>query len=193
MEKESGDSPLEIYQLKVTLKGSRPPIWRRILVPGPISLVGLHGVIQSAMGWENRHLFEFEIKGLRYADNPEEAMFTYDPPEDPFLHTLDGLGLEVHNSFTYLYDFGDDWIHQVLIEAILPADASLEYPVCIKGIRACPPEDCGGIWGFESLLDILGDSSHPDYESMAEWVGPNFDPEAFDLDMVNRRMKRAYR
>ena len=90
--------------------------------------------------------------------------------------------------FLYEYDFGDSWDHELLVEKVLPAEAEKRYPVCLTGKRACPPEDCGGIWGYASLLEAIRDPEHPEHDEMVEWVGDEFDPEAFDLDEVNREL-----
>jgi tetratricopeptide (TPR) repeat protein len=176
-----------IYQLKVMLKGSKPPIWRRFQVPGNISLRKLHLILQEVMGWTNSHLYRFEIGGTEFGEPENES-----------------YGLEVKNShrtklirvaprektkFTYEYDFGDSWEHEILVEKILQAEPGVRYPVCLAGKRACPPEDCGGIWGYAHLLEVIRDPAHEEHEEMMEWLGGQFDPEEFDLDRLNQRLK----
>jgi len=94
------------------------------------------------------------------------------------------------SKFHYIYDFGDNWEHEIIVEKITPLDAGRHYPCCLAGERACPPEDCGGVWGYKDLLDITSTPDHPDYEELREWLGEHFDPEAFDLEAVNRSLKR---
>jgi hypothetical protein len=174
-----------IYQLKITLRGSKPPIWRRVQVPGSMTLDALHVVIQIAMGWEDEHLHEFDVNGVPYA--PPNPYYT-----DPFSARLDEARARLHKiapeegaKFTYEYDFGDSWSHAILVEKILDPEPDTRYPRCVAGRLACPPEDCGGIWGYYSLLDTLADPKAPDHAEMVEWIGDPFDPTAFSLDEVN--------
>lgn len=178
-----------IYQMKITLNGTKPPIWRRVEVPGEFTLGQLHEVIQAAMGWDGVHLHQFTIYGMEYGL----------PDGDPWMEvenedriTLDRLHLAEKSKFLYQYDFGDDWQHTVLIEKILPRSADRHYPVCVKGKRACPPEDVGGVWGYAGFLEIMGNPNHPQHEQMLEWAGGEFDPEGFDLDRVNARLGRLH-
>lgn len=176
-------------QLKVTLTGSKPPIWRRIRVSESMLLADLHTVIQIAMGWENDHLHEFEIKGIRYSevdDDPESAV------RDSGSSTLRDLKLRRKSQkFSYHYDFGDNWRHEVVVESVDPVDPSESLPVCLAGKRACPPEDCGGIYGYYRLLEVLSNPTHPEHDEVAEWVEESFDPSAFDIDAVNRALRRV--
>lgn len=150
--------PETVYQLKVTLKHSKPPIWRRIQVRGGTTLERLHWIIQAAMGWGNEHLWVFDIRGLRYTDeewapdNADEAARNV---------TVDELGLEAGARFLYTYDFGDNWKHVVEVEKILAPVSGVHYPRCVKARRACPPEDIGGVWGYEALLEALKDPTPP--------------------------------
>ncbi|NER80584.1 MAG: plasmid pRiA4b ORF-3 family protein [Leptolyngbya sp. SIO1D8] len=100
------------------------------------------------------------------------------------------IELKAGSRFTYTYDFGDGWLHLLTVEDILPPDASLSLPCCVEGERACPPEDCGGVWGYEELLEQLGNFEDPDYEDLLEWVGADFDPEAFSTEVVNQQLAR---
>lgn len=180
-----------IYQIKVKLKEIRPPIQRTIQVRDSISLPKLHGILQIVMGWEHYHLHKFEIAGRRYG--PKEHAF-------PGLDLLDTLVNEKKvklselirqekAKFLYTYDFGDNWRHQLLVEKIIPARKGQHYPVCIGGKRACPPEDCGGTWGYYGLLKALQHPDDPRYEERREWMG-EFDPEQFDLGTINSRLKK---
>jgi hypothetical protein len=178
-----------VYQLKITLKHIRPPIWRRVLVPGEFSLGQLHQVIQVVMaGWCDGHLHEFEIDGEHYSQPPAPGEDWGVPIGDEATVKLaDVLGAE-KSKCLYIYDFGDDWQHEVLVEKILPIDPNQTYPVCLKGKRACPPEDCGGPWGYAELLAILADPKHPEYDERCEWLIGDFDPECFDPDSINEEL-----
>ncbi|MCR6487141.1 plasmid pRiA4b ORF-3 family protein [Amycolatopsis sp. OK19-0408] len=167
--------------LKVTLAGSKPKIWRRVAVPDDFSLADVHELIQDAFGWERSHLWVFET-----ADG------AYGLP-DPELGHADArskrIGELLHapaDTLSYLYDFGDDWLHEVTLEAREPGRGR---PRCLDGRRAGPPEDCGGIGGYEELLDVLADPGHEDHEETLDWLGleaaDEFDPAAFDIAAVN--------
>jgi hypothetical protein len=169
-----------IVSLKVTLRGTRPPIWRRLLVPGTITLGGLHQVIQTAMGWHDSHLHLFEIAGRDYGDR-----HTVDDVADENSLTLNGLLKSGVARFTYTYDFGDNWEHTVAIEKTQPAAAGDVYPLCVAGKRNCPPEDCGGPWGYQHLLEVLADPASPEYAEQREWIGEEFSPDEFDIDTAN--------
>jgi Plasmid pRiA4b ORF-3-like protein len=175
-----------VYQIKVTLKGSKPPIWRRIQVTSETTLVQLHRILQRVMGWEGSHLYQFVIGGIPYG---EPALLGELDAEDARTATLEALGPREKSKFLYEYDFGDSWDHELLVEKRLPLEAGKRYPVCLTGKRACPPEDCGGIWGYASVLEAIRDPEHPEHEEMLEWIGGEFDPEAFDLDEVNRELQ----
>ncbi len=175
-----------MYQLKITLNGSKPPIWRRILVQPDITLGQLHEVLQIVMGWTDSHLHQFvfgpEIFGV--PDDEEGGLFGFQV-KDENKHRLSEFLRREKDFLSYEYDFGDGWEHKILLEKILPFDGSVKLPKCIKGKKACPPEDCGGIWGYQELIEILGDVSHPEHQAMIEWLGGNIDPEFFDLGEVN--------
>ncbi len=168
-----------IYQFKITLKHSKPPIWRRVLVPSSYTLKELHYVIQDCFEWTDSHFFSFIIFGECHDD------------ENPGLLSkrLNTLELCEKMKFSYIYDFGDGWDHTIILEKILLDEHKMNNTVCIKGKRAGPFEDCGGIWGYENLINILTDKNHPEYDEMFEWVGEvEFDPEAFDLNEINERL-----
>jgi hypothetical protein len=172
-----------VYQMKITLKDVKPPIWRRIQVKGDVTLNAFHRTIQMVMGWGGGHLHEFDIRGILYGD-PEDGPF-----EDEKKFRLKKLNLEEKEKFFYVYDFGDNWQHQILVEKILPIDEKTQYPICLAGKRSGPPEDCGGSWGYMDLLDVLKDPDHPEYEESKEWVGDLFDSEKFDIEKINRWLK----
>ncbi|MEW6427833.1 MAG: plasmid pRiA4b ORF-3 family protein [Thermodesulfobacteriota bacterium] len=177
-----------IYQLKITLRGSKPPIWRRVLVPGSFSLAKLHRVIQLAMGWSDSHLHQFDIGGHGYGiPHPDDWVQVADERRQ----ILGRLGLKEKNKFFYQYDFGDDWQHAITVEKILEPAAEGKYPICTGGKRACPPEDVGGVWGYGDFLAALADPGHEEHESYKEWAGEDFDPERCDLDAINKVLRRV--
>lgn len=179
-----------IFQLKITLMEIRPPIWRRVFVPGSIPLQKLHRVIQCAMGWDNQHLFEFRFKKKRTSLEEDIAQFA-DPWKCPLkAKTLAGYVRARGSKFRYVYDFGDSWEHEILLEKIVSRENAAALPLCLGGERSCPPEDCGGIYGFLELLEAAGNPRHPRHEDVLDWLGDDFDPERFDLKAVNARMKR---
>lgn len=180
--KSKSAPPSQVYQLKITLKGAKPPIWRRVLVPDNLTLNQLHHVIQIAMGWYDSHLHEFNINNISYGAPDFE--FMDDMADDRKVRLSQVIGKSTRR-FRYVYDFGDDWEHVIEIENVLPYEPERTYPVCLAGKRACPPEDVGGIWGYEAFLETIKDPSDPEYEEMLEWVGEDFDPEEFDINEVN--------
>jgi hypothetical protein len=188
--------PPNAYQFKVALRDIHPPIWRRIQVPGNYSLFDLHVAVQSAMGWSDRHLhvFRFESIGERVVEVGIPDEFT--PSRIP------GWSVEARTFFrepgaraSYEYDFGDGWVHEVLLEEIIPREPKTKYPRCIDGARACPPEDRGGLPGYEELLRILVDARDPEHQETILWLGRPFDPEVFDPASIRfanpkQRLKR---
>ena len=179
-----------IYQLKITLKNIEPAIWRRIQARGDITLFRLHEYIQGFMGWEHSHMHEFRIKGERYGrpDPDGEAMFGTQINKDKEFKVCDLVSKG--DMFEYVYDFGDDWRHEIEVEKVLEAEAGVGYPVCLTGERACPAEDCGGPWAYAEMLEALKDPEHEDYGHYFEWLGGEFDSEEFDLEKVNGRFER---
>ncbi len=174
------------YQIKVTLRGTKPPIWRRILVRPELRLGTFHHVLGTAMGWLGGHLHEFVARGITWGprnrfDDPWDDGAG---PEDESKATVGDLFTGVKSKARYVYDFGDDWTHNLVLEKILPVAPMESIASCIGGARACPPEDCGGVWGYYDLLDALADPDHPDHKSALRWPG-RFDPEAFSADAVN--------
>lgn len=179
---------VRIYQIKVTLKDSRPPIWRRIQVTGDITLRGLHQIVQIAMGWTGHHLHMFTIEGEDYGEPDPE--FDLTPMHDDKRVKLSKVVDREKARFAYTYDFGDGWDHSLLVEKILPPQEDVQYPVCLAGARACPPEDCGGIYSYAEFLGAIRDPSHKRHEELLEWIGGSFDPEAFDMEEVNRELRQ---
>jgi hypothetical protein len=175
-----------IYQIKITLRHSRPPIWRRIQVAGDTKLGKLHKTIQAAMGWTDSHLHQFFVGDDSYGVPDPDYPGEIKSERNVRLDRIAGEG----DTLMYEYDFGDGWEHEIHVEKVLPAETGKRYPICLAGKRACPPEDCGGIPGYERLLEILRDPANEEYAETIEWLGGAFDPEGFDLAMVNRVLKQ---
>ena len=193
LELAAAKSGAAIYQLKIVLLGSKPPVWRRLQVPGNANLGWLHSVLQTALGWTNSHLHHFLTGEVRYADPHENDGMGFDetPDRDENKFTLMQIAPEKGAQFGYEYDFGDSWEHKITVEKILPPDpAAATVAVCLDGARACPPEDCGGIWGYADLLKILKNPKHPEYKNMKEWVGGDFDADAFDKADINLWLRK---
>ncbi len=186
-----------VYQLRITLKNVSPPIWRQVQVPMDFRLDQLHTLIQLVMGWDDYHLHEFELVTSVRTRRPErqfmsaEAMAASfdDEAEDESKASIGELCPQVNDKLFYTYDFGDDWIHEIKVQKILSAEPGERYPLCLKGKRACPPEDCGGPWGYGNLLAILSNPGHDEYEEMLDWVGGDFDPEKFDLEGIGEDLR----
>jgi hypothetical protein len=175
-------SKAQIYQIKVTLNESKPPIWRRILVAGDVNLEKLHYVLQVAMGWTNSHLHQFIVGQTYYGEpHPDYGSEMREERRVRLNQVARGEGI----TFIYEYDFGDSWMHTLLVEKILSPEPGQQYPVCVEGQRACPPEDVGGVWGYEEFLGAIRDPDHPEHEDYLEWVGGEFDSEEFDLEETN--------
>jgi hypothetical protein len=188
IEPAAARSGIPICQLKVVLLGAEPLIWRRLQVSGNASLGWLHAVLQTAMGWTNSHLHHFLTSDARYADprHNEDMGFGDVPERDENKATLMQVAPGAGASFGYEYDFGDSWEHEIIVEKILPPDPKAAATgLCLDGARACPPEDCGGIWGYVNLLRILKNRKHPEHKDMKAWVGGSFDAGAFDPAHVN--------
>ena len=177
----------KILQFKISLKGSKPLIWRRFQVEDNLMFYDLHLIIQTVMGWENSHLYHFVYGKNSYIGNPDflESDDTVDDKETKISAIFDKPKTKV----IYEYDFGDGWQHDVLLEKILEKDPKQHYPVCLKGELNCPPEDCGGIGGFYLMMETLKDKNNPDYEDTKEWIGENYNPDNFDLNLVNENLK----
>jgi hypothetical protein len=183
----------KLFQFKITLLDTKPSIWRRIQVQD-CTLDKLHEHIQTAMGWTNSHLHQFEIKGQRYGD-PELLDDAFDDFE-----CVDSTTTRVTEivpksgkrfAFQYEYDFGDGWEHEVLCEGRPPIDPKAKYPLCLEGERACPPEDCGGVWGYVDFLEAIRNPKHEEHESMMEWIGGAFNPDEFDPAKATKAMKKG--
>ena len=176
----------EIYQIQIALKGFSPKIWRRVQMYSDTLLPDVHKIIQTTMGWSNCHLHQF-IKNGRFYSRPS--------PDDE-LETIDYRKIKVSDmlkrekdKIIYEYDFGDGWEHELILEKILPIDSKIKYPICLAGKMNCPPEDCGGVWGYADMLKILEDKKHEEYESYIDWLGGGFDPKEFDLEIINEGLQ----
>lgn len=178
----------KIYQVKITLKYVRPPIWRRVQVRGDITLAKLHEIIQIAMGWFDSHLHQFRM-GKVYYGTPDIDEFSELNLKDDSKAQLGRVLTKLKQKLIYEYDFGDGWEHEILLEKILPPEPGVRYPRCIGGARACPPEDCGGTGGYANFLTAIGDPNHEEYDEYLDWIGGEFDPEEFELDEVDAALK----
>jgi hypothetical protein len=195
MAKKAKDSSVQseleaVYQLKVTLDGIRPLIWRRIQVRGDITLFKLHKILQVVMGWDDYHLHKFVIEGEDYSVICREADMLGDDFTDEKKVRLNRVIPGEKFKFSYEYDFGDNWRHTILVEKIFRPQEELKVPFCLKGKRAAPHEDCGGEGGYYNLLKALRNPKHPEHEDMRSWAGDDYDPEHFDADIVNERLMK---
>lgn len=185
MRRKKAAADRQVHQLKARLKGIRPPIWRRMQVPSDIDLGTLHGILQETMGWDDGHMHEFRAGGISYGvPSPHDDVRNEDSA------CLADILPSKGSRLTYEYDFGDSWVHELLVEKIVAAEPGATYPVCLAGKRACPPEDCGGAYGYLRLIEIMADPSHPEHVEMEEWLGAPLEPEAFDVAAVNLTLRR---
>jgi hypothetical protein len=180
----------QVYQFKITLKGTKPPIWRRILVPETYTFWDLHVAIQDAMGWDDYHLHEFTLLSPKTGrkvkigiPSDEDADFGWEVLAEWNQKIAHYFSSE-NSKADYVYDFGDGWEHSIKLEKILPRETGVAYPRCIDGRGACPPEDCGGIGGYAEFLEAIGDPANELHEDMLDWVGGSFDPDDFDPNDV---------
>jgi hypothetical protein len=182
--------PHEIFQIKVTLSDSDPVIWRRLLVPANMTLHALHIALQAAMGWDGSHMHTFR-KGKQFYGIPNAGERFLNVPRtiDDHKVRLDEVLPRRGSDFVYTYDMGDSWEHAIVLEKRLPVDSNLKYPACLGGERACPPEDCGGIYMFQQLLEAYRHPEHERHAEILEWVGEDWVPDAFSLDRVNQRLR----
>lgn len=176
-----------VYRFKVTLQDIEPKIWRRIEVPENYTFWDLHVAIQDAMGWLDYHLHEFELKDPRTRKKVRIGL----PDEEYLDDMLPGWEEKIANYFTmenksanYEYDFGDSWLHKIQLEQIHPVEKDQTYPICLKGERACPPEDCGGADGYQRVIEVLNNPKDDQYEDIRGWVGADYDPEYFNAEEV---------
>lgn len=185
-------APKSIYQIKVTLQDSKPTIWRRFLVGDNVTLHNLHDILQIVMGWTNSHLHHFIVDGEYYSE-PFDDDFATVETKNEVRYKLNQFVRGEGFKFRYEYDFGDGWMHNLIVEKILPVEKGVHYPVCIKGKRACPPEDVGGVWGYDDFLEAIANPNHPERKEMLEWIGADFDPDRFDMERINERLRHPRR
>ncbi|MEV0154909.1 plasmid pRiA4b ORF-3 family protein [Micromonospora sp. NPDC050686] len=189
--RKKSDGPAPIYQLKVGLRGARPPIWRRLEVPADVSLVRLHDLIQVAFGWTDSHLHAFETPYGAFARRADPEL----GHRAGSRVTLEQVAPAAGDKLRYTYDFGDGWEHDILVEKVLDRVASVAYPRCVGGRRAGPPEDCGGVWGYAELVEILADPTHPEHRDRLDWLDlddpADFDPARFDAKAVTASLQRV--
>jgi hypothetical protein len=175
-----------IYQFKVTLKDSNPLVWRRVQVPD-LTLGELHEVLQVVMGWQDSHMHQFVVGGKYYGRSEPGNDLEIDDEDGVLLsHILTGKEPRI----VYEYEVGDNWQHDLILEKTLEPKPGIKYPLCLEGERACPPEDCGGVWGYADFLEAIGDPKHPEHREMKAWIGGKFDRDRFSVDQVNRELRR---
>ena len=176
-----------IYTVRIELQHIDPLIWRRVHAPTDISLSKLHDMLQVVMGWTDSHLHSFRIGDLVYTNSEDFADLDMLPEKGRSLAALLGDTIQ---EFEYEYDFGDGWQHHIIIEATNKSVVDWPYPLCVAGKRACPPEDVGGVPGYEDFLKAIANPKHEEHDDMLVWIGGAFDPEGFDINCVNRELRR---
>jgi hypothetical protein len=176
------------YRLRITLEHIEPAIWREVVVPGAITLAKLHTVIQICMGWENYHIYLFEAGRLQYGEGTAEWSDFGQRVMNAKRTLLEDVAPRKGATFLYTYDMGDGWSHKIRVGEV--KEGTPEKIRCLAGARSCPPEDCGGPYGYQELLEIIFDPKHPEHQERKEWLGDGFEPEAFDPEAVNRRLAR---
>lgn len=181
----------KIFLLEISLLDCKPSIWRKVMVPADIQLEDLHKVIQSTMGWSNSHLHQFIQGGIFYL--PGHSVDTEWQEEDEIHYKgilLSALLSSENEKIYYEYDFGDGWVHEIVLEKILPVEKDTKYPICTSGEMDCPPEDCGGAGGYQEILKILKQPDHEEYDTYIEWMGEDYDPTHFDIKFVNELLSQ---
>jgi hypothetical protein len=181
--------PRDIVTLTISLDGVEPRIWRRLEVPATYRLDKLHRTVNAAMGWYDDHLHEFQIGDRRYGMPSQNMYAQADRALSEKGVVLGDLARAGEKRFAYWYDFGDDWWHTIEIEAIGPAQKGVVYPRCTDGANACPPEDCGGIWGFDEFKEAMADPGHPDHADLKEWYGGDYDPTVFSAEATSKLLR----
>jgi hypothetical protein len=177
-----------VFTLKVTLLGTKPAVWRRLEVRDCLSLGDLHYILQFAMGWDNSHLHQYLSGKERYGVPSPDHDYSRRHNENEF--SLSDLFKRKGAKLRYEYDFGDGWMHEIVLESRAPAGAGHTHPVCLGGARNCPPEDVGGIWGYGELLEAVSNPGHPRHRQFEEWLGETYDPDHFDLKGINEALGR---
>jgi hypothetical protein len=193
-------SAQDIAVIHVQLDDVAPPIWRRLAAPTTTTLKGLHDLLQAAMGWQDYHLWEFEVGSSRYGD-PDPEYETNPPTQRAAGVKLSALIARGDLTFTYIYDFGDNWRHTVKIEGVEPSRPHMPYPCFVEGVHRCPPEDVGGTPGYEAFMEAVTTPRHPERRTMLDWYGGPYNPKDINRQMIEhrfaqitrRRMRRAAR
>jgi hypothetical protein len=185
--------PRKYYQVKISIEHVQPVIYRRLLIPDHIPFTKFHKIIQNAFGWENQHLYLFDLPDCIIKE--KDPYFSFDKVEKhPVSVSIDDY-MKVKSSFIYEYDFGDSWRHIIKVEKEVYMDEDPGYPYCLEGTRNCPPEDIGGPGGYEYFVSIINNPEHEEFEHMMQWAAEvtgqhEFDPEHFNLKEINRKLKR---
>jgi hypothetical protein len=174
----------KVYEFKVTLQGTEPLVWRKFLAHEFIELSELHMLIQMTMGWEASHLYEFKINDKSYSES--DGLDELDMEEAEGVMLCEVLGSV--KKFKYIYDFGDNWSHEIEIMRTLETDPRMYYPVCVGGENACPPEDCGGIYGFDQLKKTISGEESREKDELLSWIGGYYNPSTFDPNFVNKHL-----
>ena len=186
------DPPQHLYQVKVTLQKTDPPVWRRLLVRSDTTLLQLHRILQVMLGWKDYHLHEFRVGSVLFGESdPDSGLRRISEKATVLADVLRKVG----DRLEYAYDFGDGWEHEILLEEIAELDPEAMYPVVVAGARACPPEDVGGTQQYRSFLRAIADPNDPEHENYLDWCGGSYDPDKFDAKSINmilerRRMQR---
>ena len=192
----SGFQVPNAVQLRVSIDRIEPQIWRRLIVPSSFNLRDLHLILQAAFGWTNAHLHEFEIGGLRFGD-ADIANDENGPDDARALDEMDvrlrDFSREPGTTFSYVYDMGDNWVHTVYLEKHVALKRAPKTARCLEGARARPPEDVGGPSGYQDFLEALLNPAHEEHKQLKRWAGGHFDPEWFDLELINDDLSRAFR
>jgi pRiA4b ORF-3-like protein len=185
----TANSSRQVFQFHLSLDGATPPIWRRILVPADFTLAQLHRVIQAVMDWTDDHLHEFKVAGRLYGipdpDGEHESI-------DDRTVRLRDLNLTPRTRISYTYDLGDEWVHALKVEEVSQGDSDDIRALCVAGERSGPPEDVGGVFGYEELLVARSDPNHEQHNDAKDWLG-DFDPEYFSIEEANQRIRKSVR
>lgn len=188
----------QIIELKIELEGIEAKIWRTFQVESDIKFSQLHKIIQKVMGWEDYHMYDFNVGKINIIDSRGSSLgdfsgFGRSKEIKASKAKLSDFLEKKSQKFSYTYDMGDSWEHKLTVKKIFETeDDDNNYPVVLDGARSCPPEDCGGVWGYQEILELLKNPEHPDYEErITDWLGEDFDPESFNMNEVNKKFKKA--
>jgi hypothetical protein len=184
------NSKTDVYHLRIEMLGIKPLIWRRLWVSGNTKLPKLHRILQAVMGWENCHLHQFHVGSWLYGIPDPDGLYDFENFRSEMSVTLKMIAPERGASFVYEYDFGDGWEHQVTVEKIVPVDEQNFWPMCVAGERAAPPEDVGGAGGFMDFVEAIRNPLHQDHRQVWAWNGGPFDPNGFDLNLINKLLTK---